>query len=86
MGVVWEDLPNRKTKHGWGEIAEELRANPGVWARVPTVPEGHTATYCVYVKSARLRAFAPAGSFEAVTRNKTMYVRYVGEGGSDVVC
>jgi len=85
MAVVWENPPGRVTKHGWAGIAEKLRANPGVWAKVPTVSGGQAGTYCAHVKNARLRAFAPAGSFEAVTRNKTMYVRYVGESGSDVI-
>lgn len=80
MAVVWEDLPNRKSKHGWYELAEELRANPGVWATVPTVPEGHVGTYCAHVKNARLKAFAPEGSFEAMMRNKKMFIRFVGEG------
>ncbi len=34
MPLVWEDPPERRRAHRWGELVAELREHPGVWARV----------------------------------------------------
>jgi hypothetical protein len=70
----------RQTK--WSEIANQLKARPGEWAHL-----GRIATsQAHHIKSARTAAFLPAGSFEAIVRNRDermadVWARYVGENG-----
>ena len=69
-----------------GEVVAALKARPGEWALIRTVSSVSSATSTAYqIRSARLSAFAPAGSFEAVSRTTNgeyrVYARYVGEGG-----
>jgi hypothetical protein len=68
--------------------AAELRANPGAWAVLKEFTgEGSGARSGAWrlasrVKKGEIKAFAPAGSFEAVTRSNghsKVYVRFVGE-------
>ncbi|MFG2528263.1 hypothetical protein [Streptomyces sp. NPDC048516] len=75
----------RNTKHT--RIAGELRAHPNVWGvvRKPTSMT-RAASAAQAIRNARLAAYAPAGSFEAVARTVTeggvaeyrVYARYVG--------
>ncbi|GAA1176175.1 MULTISPECIES: hypothetical protein [Streptomyces violaceusniger group] len=75
----------RNTKHA--RIAGELRAHPKVWG-VVRKPKSITraASAAQAIRGARLPAYAPAGSFEAVARTVTeggvveyrVYARYVG--------
>jgi hypothetical protein len=89
MPIQWEEPPQSQTGGGkYDELAEELRRNPGRWAKLGTYDTGQAAN----IRDGRLRAFRPAGAFEAVSRNgrtdgegrrqADIYVRYVGEGGS----
>jgi hypothetical protein len=75
----------RNTKHA--RIAGELRAHPGVWGvvRKPgTLTRAASAAQAI--RDARLTAYEPAGSFEAVARTVVegsveefrVYARYVG--------
>jgi hypothetical protein len=75
----------RNTKHA--RIARELRAHPRVWG-VVRKPGSLTraASAAQAIRDARLPAYGPAGSFEAVARTVTeagvdeyrVYARYVG--------
>jgi hypothetical protein len=84
--IIFEDPPGRSreyTKHA--PIAAELRENPGQWGRVSSYTTGRVATHMAYsVRSARIKAYAPAGAFEAEGRTESgqhrLYVRYVGQG------
>lgn len=58
----------------WKAVAEQLKANPGVWHEVL----GGWASMTSTIKKARLVAFRPAGSFEAHATYGVLYVRYVG--------
>lgn len=58
--------PNR-TRRDWKVIADTLRSRPGEWALVARNADRSTA---VFIKKARLTAFAPAGSFDAITRKE----------------
>jgi hypothetical protein len=65
-------------------IAAELRENPGQWGRVAAYTTRRVSTHMAYlVRSARIKAYAPAGAFEAEGRTESgehrLYVRYVGE-------
>lgn len=75
----------RATRHS--ETAEILRARAAEWA-VIDVSDRASVTHSMAsaIRTARLRAYAPAGSFEAVSRKVDgefrVYARYVGsEGG-----
>lgn len=85
--LKWQDPPpnaaGRPSLTDWRAVAAALRERPGEWA---LVVEGVSISTATNIKKARLVAFAPAGSFEAVARNgsnKTkradIYARYVGE-------
>lgn len=89
--LEWVDEPpprKRSTSGKWAPVAEQLKANPGKWAKVQT---GSTSggSFASMVRHAKTAAFAPAGAFEAVTRSAgkddrgrdlaDLYVRFVGE-------
>ncbi|MEU4949246.1 hypothetical protein [Streptomyces lavendulae] len=75
----------RNTKHR--RIANELRTHPQVWGvvRKPASLDS-AASAARAIRDARLPAYAPAGSFEAVARTVTeggtteyrVYARYIG--------
>ncbi|QKW51703.1 hypothetical protein [Streptomyces buecherae] len=76
----------RNTKHTC--IADQLREHPKVWGVVakPT-SMARAASAAQAIRVARLTAYAPAGSFEAVARTVAehgvveyrVYARYVGD-------
>jgi hypothetical protein len=84
--VVFEPLPPRAqgyTRHI--EVAAQLRERPGQWARVSECSSGDSARTMVYrIRHAIVKAYAPAGAFEAEWRGsgrvRHVYARYVGEG------
>ena len=72
----------RRPNQDWVRVAEELKANPGVWYKVG---ENLPIIAGTNIKTARLRAFAPAGAFEASIRGRNetgraqkVFARYVG--------
>jgi hypothetical protein len=93
MVIRWEEPPRstyggpgkRKTIEAHELIAVQLRARPGQWA---LIMEGlpHSSIGSL-ISRGKLRAYAPAGTFEAVARTanggQSIYARFVGEGGSD---
>lgn len=92
MVIRWEEPPGA-TYGGPGKgkpivahdlIAFQLRSRPGEWALiVEGDPHGSLAST---INKGRLRAYVPAGSFEAVRRTvdggQNVYARYVGDGGA----
>ena len=53
----------------WGQVAAELRENPGKWALVGTAPtKGAAAAKAYQIKTAKAVPFTPAGSFDATSR------------------
>ncbi|NKS52558.1 hypothetical protein GS500_04680 [Rhodococcus hoagii] len=65
---------NRKGKWAW--FADELRSNPGQWAKMPTTSlnPGNTA---YQIRLGRLTGF-DAGQFEAASVKGSVYVRFIG--------
>ncbi|MCA6093465.1 hypothetical protein LE181_15015 [Streptomyces sp. SCA3-4] len=75
----------RNTKHA--RIAAELRAHPSVWGVVQKPTSiARAASAAQAIRRARLTAYEPAGSFEAVARTVTdgdateyrVYARFIG--------
>jgi hypothetical protein len=87
--IVFEEPPARtsrvsttKTKNE--KIAAKLRKHPGRWARIGSSDKrGSISSTAHQINSAKLHAYAPAGSFEAVLRTvgkeHRLYARYIGE-------
>jgi hypothetical protein len=92
--LEWADPPPTNRGKGGGDLAshlrgaaDELRAHPGRWAKV--LASQSNPAQAVRLKTGRLVAFRPAGSFEATLRTvgKTpegkplydLYARYVGD-------
>jgi hypothetical protein len=78
--IRWEEPPAKRGQRGpdrrWAAIAEELRANPGVWGVVAEEAYG-TVAY-------RIRRGSLGAGFEAKWRQGsgqrgTVYARFVGE-------
>lgn len=73
--------PGRPASAKWQEVADNLRANPDEWF---VVARNVSPTTSHLIRNGKLKAFAPAGYFESVTRenkgNKAgeVYARYVG--------
>jgi hypothetical protein len=82
--IKWEDPPPDGRSTQWSEVTDQLRARPGSWAIVAVRRSiGSASDICEKFKTARQSpAFAPAGSFEAVTRKVDgeyrVYARYLG--------
>ncbi|MDT3395569.1 hypothetical protein RKE29_02705 [Streptomyces sp. B1866] len=75
----------KNTKHD--RNAQDLKARPGEWGVVQrTETNSRAASAAQAIRTAKLAAYAPAGSFEAVARTVTeagvaehrVYARYVG--------
>ena len=68
-----------RRRHDHAAIVSALKARPGEWALILTGVDQSNATN---IQTARLAAYAPAGSFEATARKSTdkcdIYARYVG--------
>lgn len=85
-GLVWRE-PGPAAPKGGGTnheaAAEELRANPQIWAEVARYSTSTSAyTAANGVRSGRTRAYLPGGAYEATIRHEdnayTLFVRYVG--------
>jgi hypothetical protein len=86
----WENPPaarpgrHASTKTQAEKDADELRKHPGEWALVEK--DAHAAK-AYQVKAGKVKAYQPAGAFEAVIRSTPkhskdrgrLYIRYVGE-------
>ena len=88
--IRWEEPPTARSKYypqgRYVAIAEALRKRPGKWAVVSADTQGNLAGF---INKGRVKGFAPAGSFEAVSRVNagyadrnsmrfTVYARFVG--------
>lgn len=67
-------------------VAEALVAKPGEWLRVSSYRTRSSAGSMAYsIRIAKLNVYAPAGSFEAVSRADGgefwVFARYVGQDG-----
>jgi hypothetical protein len=89
--IEWEEPPPATGKYygnvgKYVAIANALKNRPGEWAIVSRETQGNLASI---IKKGKVRGFAPAGSFEAVSRINpdntsrsnprcTVYARYIG--------
>jgi len=72
----------RPISHNFQQIAQQLKDNPGQWARIDTRGTQPAArSFAFHVRNGTSRAFQPAGAFEATVRNQDIWARYVGETG-----
>ena len=86
--ITWDDPGPGKARKGskWDPIAAQLKARPGEWA---CIGRNIQTSMVTAIRRGGIKCFAPAGSFEVVTRNHTerwradIYVRYVGEPKSN---
>lgn len=88
--IQWQEPPAARGKSYpkgvYVAIAEALRENPGQWAVVSEDAQGNLASF---INRGKVKGFAPAGSFEAVSRvnpgytsrnnmRATIYARFIG--------
>lgn len=72
---------NRGSERLYVWFANQLRANPGKWARLPLPNKAGISTI---IGNGKMSAFRPAGHFECVYRkeldsdDKYNYIRYIG--------
>lgn len=73
--------PGRLPDTRYVEIANQLKTRPGEWALI--LEKGHQTT-AARIRSGRISAFRPTGTFEATARNTDeqgrcqVYARFVG--------
>jgi len=77
--------PLKKTKHEI--IADKLRKRTGEWARIGSyVAPSSSNSIAHQIRKGRISAYAPTGSFEAVSRTvegkHIVWARYIGGGES----
>lgn len=87
--IEWADPPPINSTSVGAPIkyrveADAARANPGRWLVLPASSSNYIAPVCV--GNGHLRAFRPAGEFEAVSRMvdgvRRTYVHYIGPTGT----
>lgn len=84
---MFENPPPRVSGRHWGwhrQVASKLRARPREWALVGTYGSSDSASSMARnIKMGRLKAYEPAGAFEATSRTvdkqARVYVRFMGE-------
>lgn len=92
--IKFEDPPARGGGREWSPkgthegIAALLKMKPLKWARVQTLSTVQSAAnQADAIRNAKLTAYAPAGSFEAVSRTvdgeRRVYARFVGNASSE---
>jgi len=85
--MTWQEPPNpvryKRNSIDWATISDNLKANPGEWA---VVAHDVNPSVVTHIRKGRLKAFSPAGDFEASGQGrnddgytKDLYVRFVGE-------
>jgi hypothetical protein len=84
----WEDPPpppEKKIVNPSAEIARMMRERPGKWAKIGEyLNKGTASQRAKGIRQGRPGIFAPAGSFEATSRDTSVWARYVGNpGGPD---
>lgn len=80
--VTWEDPPLGRGRYDWNQIAAQLRANPGQWAKVF---EFDRTSVVNAVRQGSVRVLSPELGFEVKTRNNvrgpvrmcSMFMRWV---------
>jgi hypothetical protein len=86
--VIFEEPPgayaHARVEHT--VVSRAARLRPGEWARVGAYPTPASASSIAYrINRGTLRAWSPAGAFEAVSRTvdgeHRVYARYLGEPG-----
>lgn len=75
--IVWKAPPNSARKYS--RESDQMRNRPGEWAQFPDTQTPRSAyNLADNIRRGRLVAFAPAGSFEAIARNCSVWARYTG--------
>ena len=81
MEIIREDPPAQRRTGKYDDVADQLADDIGNWYRIAT--GATTGTLAAAINKGAIRAFQPAGSFEAVSRTQTdgvsIWARYVGE-------
>lgn len=90
--LKWEEPPQQllgRGRNNWREIADALKSNPEQWA---VVAENVSASTGTHIRYGRLKAFEPAGAFEARVsgaraddsgRASKVYARYIGSASTE---
>lgn len=84
MYVRFEPVPPPRRSQRAFEIAEELRAHEGEWARIADYDSPNLASnYCHRIRNGVAAAFRPAGNFESQARTGDdgrgyVWARYIG--------
>ena len=74
MSVTFGDEPQGDDR--WQPIADACRLNPGKWGRVDL--DITARGYASIIRQGKLKAFRPAGDFDAKTVNGRLWIRYIG--------
>jgi hypothetical protein len=83
LTLRWEDPPPpaRTPRTSWAPRAEAMREHPRRWLRLTERKSTNAATTFVNeINKGLLRAFEPAGDFEARCCGAVVYARYLGAG------
>lgn len=87
--VEWEEPPPARVKrYDWGEIAEQLRARPGEWAKVF---ENDKTSLVTAIRLNNIKPLRSTKGFETRTTDNTrtspryctLYMRYVPENDTE---
>ena len=82
MEIIREDPPAQRRTGKYDDVADQLVADPDNWYRIAT--GATTGGLAAGINKGAIRAFQPAGSFEAVSRSQedgvSIWARYVGDG------
>lgn len=82
LDIEWADPPAGRRREDFTPFANELRSNPGRWAKWPKEYRNSTSIGAIRKNIADGTERAPVGfregQWDAVVRNSVLYVRYLG--------
>lgn len=83
MNLTWQDPPASQTAQAVVYLDESLalKMQPGRWALLVSKKTPRAAWSAAYaINVGQLKAFQPAGHYQAAARGNNVYARYLGEG------
>lgn len=83
MNLTWQNPPASQTSQAIVYLDESLalKTQPARWALLVSKKTPRAAWSTAYaINVGQLKAFQPAGHYQAAARGKDVYARYLGEG------
>lgn len=79
--MIWKDPPVAPPRYlKYADNADELRANPKRWGMIVRPSTPSAKDFAWRVCTGRVKAFTPAGDFDAVSDGRNVHICFLGDG------